>query len=273
MTLITVIVGAPGSGKTTIAPYLACLSRLAEMRGLPINEIVAIMSDFVRQYLDAGIEQQRALLSSFLQRYSLGDDDSINLNHFREVYVSETGDYQGYQNHCGEIDRAKTPAANAYMLRNAIENKANVIVSGTGFSLYRIIPLLELKPDLMINIVIPDVQRRGFFNNTLSKALSVRSGHEGRKNCRYVEPDILAQLYEKQIKYLEEGGYWFELKGLHTASELLKKINRHNLSGSDLAELNEIRLNFEHFQKVTHQIGKVGEDLADAHSIIVKAWA
>lgn len=243
--MITILLGAPGSGKTTIAPYIAALTHLSEVNGKPANKISELIDEFLSLYLKVGDESGLKLVHQCLQERGIEFGPNIDLAYYRAFRVSETSDFPSYQSKNGEIDRALTPQANAYMLRKLIENKSKVAISGTGMAMHRFLPLLRRFPEMHVNVVAPNDECSGYFNNNLEQALKVRSGRAGRLNRRWVAPSVLRQLYEDQHDFLKPGGYWQRLIGLHTFQSLASLISSTHEDRSHASEVEEIRALFD----------------------------
>ncbi|EMH0684622.1 hypothetical protein L9F34_004328 [Klebsiella aerogenes] len=223
--LVAIIVGAPGCGKTTLSPFISTIITAAEENNISTERTVKIIDDFLAEYISIHPDASLCLLNRILHRAGLALPQHIHLDKGK---VAETGDLPNYHNGRGEINRSLTPLANAYCFSRVLLQQANVIITGTGISMYRFLPLLNQQPERAVKVIIPDKDFKGYFSGALTNAAKVRTGQGGVNHKRLVPISVLSQLYTLQDTLLDEGGPWAQVSQLHTFSSLAHMILNHS---------------------------------------------
>lgn len=242
---VNIVVGAPGCGKTTLAPYLAFLTDGARAAGLDPEQTSRLIDSFIDRYKDSPQEESQAVLSRVASAHGLDATRTCDPVACRE-WVAETGDHKGYHDAEGRVRRALTAEANALMLSRSVTDGASVLISGTGMAMHRFLPLLRSLPSAYFKVVVPIPGYLGYFKNSCQQAIAVRSGPAGVANGRSVEADEMTNLYARQEELWAPGGLWARTRGLHTGAELARIVESERSEGTD-AEVGEIRRHFERF--------------------------
>lgn len=225
--LIAIIVGAPGCGKTTLSPFISTIITAAEANNISTERTVKIIDDFLAEYITTHPDGAICLLNRILHRAGLALPLHIPLE---KAKVAETGDLPNYHNVRGEVNRSLTPLANAYCFSRVLLQQANVIITGTGISMYRFLPMLNQQPERAVKVIIPAKAFKGYFSGALKNAAKVRTGQGGVKHKRLVPISVLSQLYSLQDSLLAQGGSWAQVSQLHTFSSLAHIILTHSQS-------------------------------------------
>jgi hypothetical protein len=252
---MSIIVGAPGCGKTTLAPYVALLIDLSRARDDDAGRTSALIDAFIDGYKDASPADASRLLSAFADAHGLAHDAGLDPERYRATRVAESGDHDCYHDDEGRVRRALTAHANALVLSRAAEAGATVLISGTGMAMHRFVPLFRRLPTADFKIITPIPGYHGFFRNSCERAVSVRSGAAGIANGRSVEPGTMAELYARQETCAEDGGLWARISGLFKGAELARIVE--SAGGEDAAdEIGEIEMHFDFFTSDAGRIGR-----------------
>jgi hypothetical protein len=243
---VSIIVGAPGCGKTTLAPYIALLTDLSRARGDDADRTSATIDAFIDRYKDASPEDAPRLLSAFAAQHGLALDAERDSGPRCDERVAESGDHDGYHDEEGRIRRSLTAHANALALSRAIETGATVLISGTGMAMHRFVPLFRRLPATDFKIIVPIPGYHGFFRNSCERAVSVRSGAAGVANGRSVEAEAMVALYARQQACFEGDGLWARLSGLRKGAELARIVEAAGC-GEVEDEIREIELHLDFF--------------------------
>ena len=244
--LIAIIVGAPGCGKTTLSPQVACLLDVAATSSLDADETSTLIDEFVDVYKDTALEQGRFLAPRFAASRGLDASHCGDPAFYANTRVAETADCSGYQDPHGRVRRELTAKANGLMLSRVIGGDATVLISGTGMALHRFLPLFERIPRTCFKFVLPIAGYRGFFNNSYQAAAKVRTGSAGEANGRYVDAQALLHLYGKQEEYLRPGGIWANARNPMRGADLVSLIGSQATREAQ-DEIAEIQAHFDSF--------------------------
>lgn len=255
---VSIIVGAPGCGKTTLAPYVALLAERSLARGDDAQRTSSLIDAFIERYKDAAPAETLRLLSAFAEENDLALDARRDPDIRRAGRVAESGDHDGYHDEAGRVRRALTAHANALALSRAVEAGATVLISGTGMAMHRFVPLFRRLPDADFKIVAPLPGYRGFFMNSCERAVSVRSGAAGVANGRSVDAAAMAALYARQDACFEQGGLWARVAGLRKGAELARIVESFGCEGVE-EEVREIELHFDFFCSGAGRIDRQSE--------------
>lgn len=252
---VSIIVGAPGCGKTTLAPYIALLTELSRTRGDDASRTSALIDAFIDRYKDVAPADAPRLLSAFAGEHALAHDPGRDPEICRRERVAESGDHDGYHDPEGRVRRTLTAHANALALSRAARAGATVLISGTGMAMHRFVPLFRRLPAADFKIIAPIPGYRGFFRNSPEHAVSVRSGAAGVANGRSVEAEAMLELYARQDACTEAGGLWACVVGLRKGAELLRILESGGC-GRIEDELREIELHLDFFSSDAGRIAR-----------------
>lgn len=255
---VSIIVGAPGCGKTTLAPYVALLTDLSRARGDDAGQTSLLIDAFIGRYKDASPEEAARLLSAFAEAHALALDTCQSLEAYRAERVAESGDHDGYHDEAGRVRRALTTHASALALSRVVKAGATVLISGTGMAMHRFVPLLRRWPAADFKIIAPVPGYRGFFMNSCERAVSVRSGAAGVANRRSVDAGVMVELYARQDACFEKGGLWARAAGLRNGADLARIVESFGCEGVE-EEIREIELHFDFFCSGVGHIGRQSE--------------
>ncbi|MHB9806393.1 hypothetical protein [Pantoea ananatis] len=222
--LLAIIVGAPGCGKTTLSPFISNIIRVAEENNINAERMNEIIDDFLVEYPTESLENSIDILHRVFYRAGI----TLHNKFIHDTdKITETGDLPNYHNWRGEVNRSLTPVANAYCFSRVLLQQANVIITGTGMSMYRFLPLLNLQPARAVKVIIPQKELKGYYPGALTNSVKVRTGQGGFNHKRFVSEAVLSELYTLQERFLDDGGFWEQVSNLKTFSVLANIISTY----------------------------------------------
>jgi hypothetical protein len=259
---VSIIVGAPGCGKTTLAPYIALLTDSSRERGDHAGRTSALIDAFIDRYKDIAPAEAQRLWSTFACEHGLAHDPGRDPESHRRERVAESGDHDAYHDPEGRVRRMLTAHANALVLSRAIDMSATVLISGTGMAMHRFVPIFRRLPAADFKIIVPISGYRGYFRNTAERAVSVRTGAAGVANGRSVEAEAMMELYARQEVCTEAGGLWASVAGLRKGAELVRILGSDDSGGIE-DEIREIELHLEFFSSDVGRIARQSRKTAE----------
>ncbi|MDE9541070.1 hypothetical protein [Xenorhabdus bovienii] len=224
------LLGAPGTGKSTLGPLLNATIRLNQRCWhLDLMELNILLDRIIKYFSSVSyLQPTRELLRSSLETIdcrlleydvlsSLSDDD---------LKCAEVDNVKGFRDEEGSVVNHFVSKANSYIQWQLYSGECNVIIPGTGMNLHRLLPLLILKRNEFIKVVVPDKELHGYYKNNVSMAIHQRSTPASIAEKKFVPALVMYDIYLKQQRLLASDGIWAKINGFFIAQNLTATILR-----------------------------------------------